>query len=152
VERFVREGLRGDGTSLDLERRDSLTYHCSALVPMLDLALLLGAEGRQLYAWTAPHGGSLQRSVDYVVPYASGEKTRREWVNSQVELDRQRAKAGLDHYQPGSLFDPQDARSLIEAATAFDARLLPLHRTLSGATAGRYPAFRLLVQTALARH
>jgi hypothetical protein len=92
-------------------------------VPALDIALLLGGEGRQLYAWTTSEGGSLKRSVDFVVPYATGEKTRREWVNSTVELDRQRAAAGLPHYQPGMLFAPKDATSALEAASAPPANI-----------------------------
>lgn len=124
IERFVSESLRADGTSLDLERRDSLTYHCSALVPALELAALMGATGRNLYSWEATTGASLQRSVDYVVPYATGAKTRAEWVNTTVDLDRRRAAAGIEKYRPGRLFDPKDACGVLEAAALFDPGLL----------------------------
>ena len=149
IERFVAGSLRADGTSLDLERRDTLTYHCSALVPVLELALLLGDEGRALYAWTAPGAGSIKASVDYVVPYATGEKTRQEWVNSQVELDRKRAEAGLEHYRRGRLFEPAQAADLMEAASAFDPALAPLWTRLAGSPAQRYGSWRMLVAAAL---
>lgn len=126
IQRFVGESLRADGTSLDLERRDSLTYHCSALVPALELALLMGAKGRDLYTWEAATGASLKRSVDYVVPYATGEKTRAEWVNTTVDLDRRRAAAGIEKYRAGRLFDPKDACSVLGAASSFDPGLLPV--------------------------
>ncbi len=146
IERFVAASLRADGTSLDLERRDSLTYHCSALVPVLDLALIMGADGLALYRWTAPEAGSLKRSVDFVVPYATGEKTREEWRNSTVDLDRQRAEAGLEHYRPGRLFEPAQAAKLIEAACAFDPGLEPLALRLASSPARRFGSWRMLVQ------
>ncbi len=146
IERFVAGSLRADGTSLDLELRDSLTYHCSALTTMLDLALILGADGRTLYAWEAPGAGSLKLAVDYVVPYAAGEKTREEWRKTQVGLDRRRAEAGLEHYRPGRLFEPAQAAKLMEAACAFDLRLEPLALRLSGGTARQFGSWRMLVQ------
>lgn len=146
IERFVAASLRADGTSLDLERRDSLTYHCSALVPILDLALLMGADGLELYRWTAPGTGSLKLAVDYVVPYATGEKTREEWRNTTVDLDRRRAAAGLEHYRPGRLFEPTQAVKLMEAACAFDHRLEPLALRLAGSPARRFGSWRMLVQ------
>lgn len=150
LERFVAGSLRADGTSLDLERRDTLTYHCSALVPALELALLLGDEGRALYAWTAPGAGSLKASVDYVVPYATGERTREEWRNSKVELDRQRAAAGIGHYQAGRLFEPREACNLMEAASAFDPALAPIWAKLAGSPVQRFGSWRQLVHAALA--
>lgn len=150
IERFVTASLRADGTSLDLELRDSLTYHCAALVPMLDLALISDANDQSLYMWTAPGAGSLQLAVDYVVPYATGEKTREEWRKSTVDLDRRRAAAGLEHYRPGRLFEPTQAAQLITAASAFDHRLEPLALRLSGNPARRFGTWRMLVQQAMA--
>lgn len=149
IERFVSQSLRADGTSLDLERRDSLTYHCSALVPVLELAQLLGADGQMLYAWVAPAGGSVKHSVDFVLPYATGEKTHAEWVNTTVELDRRRAAAGLEHYRTGRLFEPRQAAKLLEAASQFDASLLPVWTRVTGSTAKRFGNWRMVVQASL---
>lgn len=123
IRRFVEESLYPDGTSRDLQRRDTLTYHASALKPILELAILAGPSGSEWYAWEAPSGGSLKKSVDYVVPYALGEKTREEWRNTTVDLDRRRAAAGIEEYRPGRLFDPADARELMEWASFFDPTL-----------------------------
>lgn len=38
--------------------------------------------GMNIYHWEGDQGGSLEKSVDYVVPYALGKKTREEWANS----------------------------------------------------------------------
>ena len=145
VRRFVTESLHADGTSEDLRRRDTLTYHGSALKPVLELALLAGEEGPALYAWTSPAGGSVRRSVEYVVPYALGEKTRREWVDSKVDLDRRRAEAGLEKYRRGRLYEPKDALELMELASAFDPGLLKVVRHLTGSPAARFPTWQTLI-------
>jgi len=119
------------------------------LVPALDLALPLGSEGPSLYTWTAPDGGSSQKSVQFVVPYATGEKTHAEWVHTTVDLDRRCAAAGLEKYRAGRLFDPIDAASLLEAASAFDPTLVSAWTTVTGNTAERYGSWRILLQSAL---
>jgi len=150
IERFVECSLRADGSSLDLEHRDTLTYHASALSPLLEVAMLLGEEGRALYAWTAPSGGSLQRSTDYVVPYATGARQRREWVHSRSALDHRRAEAGIEYYRPGRLFEPIQARTLMTFASYFDPALRQLALALSLTGAERYADWRLVVQDAIA--
>ncbi len=148
IRRFVRESLHPDGTSRDLNRRDTLTYHGSALKPQLQLAKLLGERGRELYAWESPRGGSLKKSVDYVVPYAMGTKTRREWTNSKVGLDHRRAEAGLEKYRPGRLYDPNNALELMEEASYFDPNLARVVRHLTGTEAERFPTWRMLMNAA----
>jgi hypothetical protein len=143
IRRFVTQSLYADGTSEDLKRRDTLTYHGSSLKPLLELAIVLGA--RELYTWESAEGGSLKKSVDYVVPYAMGQKTREEWTNSEVDLDRRRAEAGLEKYRPGRLFDPADALELMELASYFDADLVAVVRHLSGADEQRFPTWRMLM-------
>jgi hypothetical protein len=148
IQRFVSESLRPDGSSLDFERRDTLTYHCSSLKPPLELAMLLGEVA--LYDWESADGGSLRKSVDFVVPYATGEKTHKEWVNSKVGLDHRRGQAGLEKYRPGRLFDPESAGELMTYASFFDPGLMPLALALDDSEAERYPDWRLLVHDAVA--
>ncbi len=145
---FVTHSLRPDGTSLDLERRDTLTYHSSALRPMIDLAIVSGKEGADLYTWESPDGASLEKSVDYVVPYADGSKTRREWENTTVALDRERAAAGLEEYRPGRLYEPKDALRLVEEASYFDPGLMPLALALRESKAARFASWTMVVNAA----
>ncbi len=148
IRRFVTESLHPDGTSRDLKRRDTLTYHASSLRPPLQLAMLAGRQGRTLYAWESKTGGSLKKSVDYVVPYAMGEKTRREWTNSKVGLDRRRAEAGLEKYKPGRLYEPRRALKLMELASYFDPDLLKVVLHLTASDAARYPTWQTLINAA----
>jgi len=146
IQRFVTHGLKPDGRSVDLIYRDTLTYHNSALVPILELAINVGRP--DLYDWESPDGSSIRRSVEYVVPYATGEKTREEWRNTTVQLDRRRAEAGLEAYRPGRLFDPQDALELMELAAYFDPALLRVVLHLTGSPAKRFPTWQTLVNAA----
>lgn len=144
--RFIRESLRADGSSWDLEHRDSLTYHISALRNPIDIAIVLN--DRDLYTWESKAGGSLKKSVDFVVPYATGEKEHEEWVNSKVDLDRRRAEAGLEKYRPGRIFEPKRALSLLEKAAYFDPSLMEIVRDLSDSEAERFPTWQTLVNAA----
>ncbi len=148
---FVTQSLRPDGTSEDLERRDTLTYHASALTPVIELALLARTNGINVYTWTPGNGASLRASVDYVVPYALGTTTRQEWVHSTVDLDQRRAEAGLEKYRPGRLFDPHDALEVMQLAACFDPGKLAVVRHLTGSAAQRFPAWPLLINAALQR-
>ncbi len=149
LKEFVSNQLYADGGSYDLKRRDTLTYHSSSLRPLLDLAVLAARQGDDLYRWSSPSGSSLQKSVDYVVPYATGEKQRREWTNSEVELDRKRAAAGLEAYRAGRLYEPKSALDLMQQAAYFDASLLPLAAKLAGGEAQRFPTWRAVVNEAV---
>jgi len=152
LKRFVTESLRADGTSLDLERRDTLTYHASALRPAIELAMLAAHEGRDLYTWESENGGSIQKSVHYLVPYALGEKTRKEWLNTKVDLDRRRSAAGIEKYRAGRLYDPRDALRVMEEASYFDPALTRVVRHLTGTTeTERFPSWQMLINEAARR-
>jgi hypothetical protein len=131
---YVRLGLFPDGTSVDLKTRDALSYHVSGLRPLLVMAMWAEiktpGEGRKLFDYQAPNGASLRKSVEFVLPYARGEKIHEEWKNTTVELDRQRAAAGLAYYQPGKPFNPLASLELFEMASAFDSKFLPVVATL----------------------
>lgn len=149
VKRFVRESLRADGTSRDLELRDSLGYHASALRPPLQLAMLSGAKGRDLYRWTSESGGSLNRSVEFLVPYAMGEKVHHEWVDTKVDLDRRRAAAGLEKYRTGKTYDPYDALKVMEAASFFDPQLMTVVRHLTDDSTKQFPTWTTLTHASV---
>ena len=83
-----------------------------------------------------------------VIPFARGEKQHKEWVNTKVEFDRKRAKAGLEKYRTGRLFDPRQALNLLERAAYFDPSLMNLVRDLSEGEAQRFPTWQTLLNAA----
>ena len=119
---YINTAYFADGTSNDLVERDALSYHLGGLKPLLSAFVNLSAfdPAFDLYDYVSPTGSSVKKSVAYVVPYARGERTREEWVNTTVALDKERAAAGLVEYQPGILFDPEKAVSLFEWASYYN--------------------------------
>lgn len=141
AKRYIEEGLRADGSSEDFHQRDSLGYHVGGLKPLLQLAAILASDGVDLYRFEVASGASVRRSVAFVVPYATGEKTHGEFLRSQIQLDRQRAEAGLDEYRPGRRFDPRQALPLFELASAFEPDYRRVVGQLVGRPDARYPTW-----------
>ncbi|MDX6767611.1 MAG: alginate lyase family protein [Candidatus Methylacidiphilales bacterium] len=130
---FVDKSLFEDGGSYDLQMRDSLTYHLSGLLSVIELLHSLGPDAGRLYHSVSARGSSVRKSVHYLIPYVLGEKQRQEWVHSKVGLDHARAAAGLEAYRPGRYYNGRDALPLLEMAARFDEELrmrLPELRTI----------------------
>lgn len=121
--RYISSAYYKDGTSRDLEQRDALHYHVSGLKPCVSAFINLSKfDSRfELFDFVSENESSVKKSVEYVVPYATGEKQREEWRNTKVKLDKERAAAGLAEYQPGKLFEPEKAYSLFELACYYNA-------------------------------
>ena len=120
--KYILTAYYKDGTSRDLEQRDALHYHVSGLKPCVSAFINLSKfDSRfELFDFVSGNGSSIKKSVEYVIPYATGEKKRPEWKNTKVKLDKERAAAGLAEYQPGKLFDPEKAYSLFELACYYN--------------------------------
>jgi hypothetical protein len=142
-QKYIENSLYADGTSRDLHHRDALSYHVSGLDPLLVYALATEQlQGKKStfnpFTHQSPQGGSIKKSVDYVVPYAKGEKVHAEWVNTKVELDRRRAQAGLDYYKPGKPYDPAGALDLFALASYFDPAYGEIVRLLTKESTPKY--------------
>ncbi|MDZ7693279.1 MAG: alginate lyase family protein [Balneolaceae bacterium] len=133
---LVQVALNGDGTTRDLKERDALGYHTSGLKPLMVYGITLQQAKRASdlnpFTYKNSQGGSIRKSVDYVNPYARGEKIHKEWVNTTVELDKKRAEAGLEKYQPGTKFIPEDALEMYELAYFYDEEYLQLINIITG--------------------
>jgi Alginate lyase len=143
----IARNLNADGSSSDFVARDALHYHVYDLEPLLTLAIVLQrATGVNYYTYVSPTGTSIKKSVDWLLPYLTGEKTHGEFVNSTVEFDRQRAKNGEAAYKAGTLFDPKNGIPTLLLASYFDTDpvLMPLARKLSGSE-DRYPGWQAVV-------
>ena len=137
--RYITRALRPDGSSRDFEERDALSYHIGGVRPLLRLISLLPPGHREeLYSGETPDGSSVARSVAFVLPYALGEEEHGEFLRTQVDLDRRRAEAGLEQYQPGRPFDPHRAVSLFQLAGAFDEEYRPLVGRVAGEPGVRF--------------
>jgi len=100
LKEHINTAYYADSTCRDLVQRDALHYHISGLKPLLSIFINLSKfdSDFDLFDYIAPQGASVEKSVAYVLPFATGKKVRKEWTNSQVALDHQRAASSLEEY------------------------------------------------------
>ena len=85
---------------LELARTKSFGYSVFNLRALMGLATLANELGIDLWQYRAPNGGSIRAALNFLVPYALGEK---KWPYQQIEK-----------FQPKELIGP-----LLEAAAAY---------------------------------
>lgn len=141
----IEANLRPDGSSYDFHERDALHYHCYDLEPLLSLAVTAELNGVSLYHYEAPNGASLPKAVAFLAPYCLGEKTHAEYVESKVAFDQERAKAGEEKFEAGTLFNPQDGRKVFELAAFFDPSWLKVVSHLDENLTSRRSSWRLVL-------
>lgn len=119
-EEQVRANLAPSGQSIDFAQRDALHYVVYSLEPLVEAALFASFDERPLYRYTGPQGQSIARGLEWLLPYASGQRTHEEFVHSSVPFDKARADAGVAGYS--GLFKPELARHLYWLAAQLDIR------------------------------
>lgn len=129
--RHMALALRADGSSHDLNYRGAMHYHVSTVRALVETAVLARAVGVDLLDEANPQGGSLRRSLDWILPYARGEKVHEEWVHSQVGLDRRRWESGDPFYRPGKPWNPAAAADVFALASLLDPGYAPVASSLA---------------------
>lgn len=119
-QQHIANTLSPDGTVLDFRERDALHYVVYSLEPLLTAALIARQHGEDWYSFTTPEGASLARALQWLLPYATGERTHVEFQNTRVEFDRARARAGVPGYS--GLWQPAEAATCYQLAARLDAR------------------------------
>lgn len=121
LEKQIGQNLNADGTSLDFMERDAFHYHTYDLEPLLTATIAIKrATGKNYFTYESDKQASIKKSVDFIVPYMTGEKQHGEFVNSRVEFDRKRAANHEKGYAAGTPFEPQSGIYLLSLATYFD--------------------------------
>jgi hypothetical protein len=116
----LAENLKADGSTYDFHLRDALHYDTYDLEPLMTSALAAKEHGQDWFHDTTPDGGSIPLSLDWLVPYALGNKTHEEFVHSPVKFDAQRARAGEKGYS--GMWDPLTSIGLFQLATLLDPK------------------------------
>jgi hypothetical protein len=120
--RHLNVNLYPDGLTFDFRQRDALHYHVYDLLPLIELAIAADKNGIDLYAHTTPEGAALEKSIAFLIPYITGEKAHREFVQSSVQFDLQRSTAGDPSILVGEKWNPKKARILFDLAGYFQPR------------------------------
>lgn len=134
IEQQLNQNLYADGSSYDFAERDALHYHIYTLEPLLKAMIVVNrATGKNYYAVQAPNKGSVEKSVKFLLPFVTGEKTHGEFANSKVKFDRDRAANGEKGYVAGHPFDPKNGIVVLSLAAYFDPSLIKVIQQVGGA-------------------
>jgi hypothetical protein len=125
--------LRADGSTVDFEQRDALHYVVYDLEPLLTAALAAKAHGLDWYSLKNRGGASLETALQWLEPYATGERTHEEFAHTTVEFDRTRAQAGLPGFS--GRWDPKISTLLYQVARRLNPRWTTLATQLGPANA-----------------
>lgn len=142
----IAEDLFPDGQSYDFQVRDALHYHCYTLEPLLTLCIDAKLNGLDLFNYVSPNGCSLQKSVEFLIPFVTGEKEHQEYVHSQVKFDRDRANAGQESFKIGRLFRAEESLNTLTEYYFFTPSLLPLIQKLKN-NDSPYPSWNILIES-----
>ncbi|MFT3996472.1 MAG: alginate lyase family protein [Asticcacaulis sp.] len=126
--RQIEHNLFADGEVRDFKERDALHYVVYSLEPLLQAALAARVRGEDWYRYESPTGSSLIKGVAWLKPYATGEKTHEEFVNSKVKFDAQRLAAGQTEFS--GLFKPAKAATIYWLASTFEPEYRALGMSL----------------------
>lgn len=123
LNRQIEVNLYADGSGYDFAERDALHYHIYTLEPLLTAVnVIYRATGKDYFNYESAKGSSIKKSIDFLVPFITGEKTHGEFLNSRVSFDKARAKNGEAGYQAGVPFKPSAGIHVLEQAAFFDNR------------------------------
>lgn len=143
-EKQLAVNLNPDGTTLDFVERDAFHYHIYDLEPLLTTAIILyRATGKNYFDYQTPKDAALRKSVDFMVPFMTGEKTHGEFVNSTVPFDRQRAQNHEKGYIAGTPFEPKTGLFALSLAAFFD----PAYKTAIRQVAGDETNWQLMLNS-----
>lgn len=125
----LADNIKPDGSTIDFEERDALHYTVYDLQPLVTAALAARRFNRNWLGERGANGATLQAALDWLVPYARGEKTHEEFVNSTVPFDARRREAGLPGYS--GPWAPKNAAELFHLAARLDGRYNSVAQLLS---------------------
>jgi hypothetical protein len=133
IEQQLNQNLYADGSSYDFAERDALHYHIYTLEPLLKAMIVVNrAIGKNYYAVQSPTTSSVEKSVKFLLPFVTGEKTHGEFANSKVKFDRDRAANGEKGYVAGHPFNPKNGIVVLSLAAYFDPSLLKVIEQVAG--------------------
>ncbi len=128
---YLQDNFDSKGESVDFKERDALHYHLYAVRPLLTFACAERRNGDDIYRYTAPNGASLERAVDFVRPFATGEKVHSEFARSTAAFDKKRADAGDAEYKPHA-WDPKSSINMFAEAGCLNPSYDKIAATVAG--------------------
>lgn len=114
------QNLRADGSTIDFAERDALHYTVYDLEPLTRAALAAATRGEDWLHLQGDNGATLAAALDWLLPYARGERTHLEYVHTTVKFDLQRRDAGVPGFT--GPWEPKTSGQLFWLAAKLDGR------------------------------
>ncbi len=127
----IGNNIAPDGSTVDFSERDALHYVDYDLEPLVIAALAARRHNRNWLNERGKNGASLGLALDWLVPYALGEKTHEEFVHSRVPFDATRREAGVPGF--AGQWDPKHSAELFHLAARLSGRYASIAPQLSPA-------------------
>ncbi|PHN26064.1 alginate lyase family protein [Pseudomonas sp. ICMP 460] len=126
----VADNILADGSVTDFHDRDALHYVVYDLEPLVEAALAakpygIGGDWLNITA----NGASLGAALDWLVPYANGQRSHQEFVHTHVPFDQARAGVGEAGYS--GTWEPKSGATLFWLAAQLNPRYLPVAKQLA---------------------
>ncbi|WLH87305.1 alginate lyase family protein [Pseudomonas sp. FP2338] len=129
----VADNILPDGSVTDFQDRDALHYVVYDLEPLVQAALAAKPYGGD-WLNLKTNGTSLRAALDWLVPYATGQRSHQEFLHTHVQFDKDRAKVGEAGYS--GTWDAKSSATLFWLAAQLDKRYLPVATQLAARPAG----------------
>ncbi len=124
----VTNNIAADGSTFDFTERDALHYVTYDLEPLVIAALAARRHNRNWLTERGKNGASLMSALNWLAPYALGEKTHEEFIGSRVPFDAKRREAGVPGFS--GQWDPRRAAELFHLAARLSGRYAPIAQRL----------------------
>ena len=141
----IEKNLLPDGSGFDFLERDALHYHVYTLEPLISLATVVKrATGKDYYNYSSSTGASIKKSIGFLIPFVTGEKTHGEYVNSKVEFDRKRAANKEAGFEIGANFKPAHAIPVLIESAYFQPENMQIVQKVTGNNS-EYPTWQAVL-------
>ena len=144
--RQVKQNVRADGSVNDYFKRDALHYVTYDLEPLTVAAMAAKVHDEDWFHTAATGAPSVEQAVDWLIPFALGEKTHMEFAHSDVPFDAARAKAGEKGYS--GQWEPGNSVTLFAECGYMDKRYIATLGKVVANTKGRVQPWILLLLAA----
>jgi len=131
--RQVSVNIHADGEVDDFAKRDALHYVTYDLDPLCVAAIAAKSHGHDWFHGPAA-APSLALAVDWLTPFALGEKKHEEFVHSKVGFDAARARAGVKGFS--GTWDPSHSIGLYQSASVLDPKYAAIEAQVIKNTGG----------------
>jgi hypothetical protein len=136
-ERQIARNISSDGSVWDFSKRDALHYVAYDLEPLLMASFAAQTHGQNWFNYQSPSGSSIRMALQWLAPYATGEKSHREFAHTTIAFDVQRAHAGEAGFS--GLWDPKGAIETYAFATALDPEIQTTLHQIEAHTGAKTP-------------